>query len=67
MVPVAQYNVTTVSRVSLSQRVSKSPPQSLQSRYLSMIQAASPAGESISAAAIVSCRLGIRLRSGTTA
>ena len=57
MVPVTQYKVATVSRVSLSHRVSTSPPQSLQSRYLSMIQAASPAGESISAAAIVSGRV----------
>jgi hypothetical protein len=57
MLPVAQYRVATVSRASLSQRVSRSPPQSLQSRYLSMIQAASPAGESIRAAAMVSGRV----------
>lgn len=38
-------------------RLSISPPQSLQSRNLSAIQAASPKGESTSAAAIVSGRV----------
>nr|WP_305728663.1 hypothetical protein [Nonomuraea pusilla] len=55
--PVAQYNVRIVSSVSRSKRVSTSPPQSLQSRYLSTIHAASPTGESTSAAAIVSGRV----------
>ena len=57
MVAVAQYKVVTVRIVSLSQRAATSPPQSLQSRYLSAIHAASPAGESASAAAIVSGRV----------
>ena len=41
----------------MSKRRVISPPQSLQSRYLLMIDAARPVGESISAAAIVSGRV----------
>src|SRR5215204_6203128 len=54
---VAQYRVRIVQRVSRSNRDSRSPLQSLQARYLSMIQAASPAGESARAAAMVSGRV----------
>ena len=57
MQPVAQYRVKMVASVSRSQRLVTSPPQSLQSRYLSTIHAASPAGESASAAAMVSGRV----------
>jgi hypothetical protein len=49
MVLVTQYKVTTVSRKSLLNRESGSPPLSLQDRHFSQIQAASPAGESLSA------------------
>jgi hypothetical protein len=52
-VPVTQYRVITVSRVSLLNRDSRSPPQSLHARYFSTSQAASPDGESASAAASV--------------
>ena len=48
MVPVTQYNMTVVSSWSLLNRRSTSPPQSLQSRHFSTIQAASPTGESAS-------------------
>jgi len=41
--------VTTVSRKSLENTDSRSPWQSLQDRHFSRIQAASPAGESLSA------------------
>ena len=57
MVPVVQYSMMTVSSSSRLNRVSRSPWQSLQARYLSMIQAASPDGESVSAAARVSGRV----------
>jgi hypothetical protein len=56
-VPVTQYRVIMVSRVSLLNRDSRSPPQSLQARYFSTSQAASPDGESASAAARVSGRV----------
>jgi hypothetical protein len=49
MVEVAQYKVTIVSRKSLENRDSRLPRQSLQDRHFSQIQAASPAGESLSA------------------
>ncbi len=49
MLPVAQYNVMTVSRKSRENLDSMSPSQSLHERHFSRIQAASPAGESFSA------------------
>lgn len=42
MVPVTQYKVMVVSSSSLVKRRSTSPPQSLQARNFSTIQAASP-------------------------
>ena len=54
---VTQYRVRIVQSVSRSNRVSRSPWQSLHARTLSMIQAARPAGESARAAAIVSGRV----------
>jgi hypothetical protein len=50
-VSVSQYEVTVVSSASLSNRLSTSPWQSLQSRNFSTIHAASPAGESAKLAA----------------
>ena len=53
IVPVTQYAVTQVSRSSRGKTDSMSPPQSLQLRSFSPIQAASPAGESPRATASV--------------
>jgi hypothetical protein len=43
-VPVTQYRVMIASRVSLLNRDSTLPPQSLHARYFSTSQAASPGG-----------------------
>ncbi len=49
MVELTQYRVTAVSRKSLEIRDSRPPWQSLRDRHFSNIQAASLAGESMSA------------------
>ena len=59
--PVDQYRVATVRSAVRSNRRSRSPPASLQSRNLSMIHASSPAGESMSAAPTVSGRCDVFL------
>ena len=60
MVAVTQYKVMVVSSSSLVNRRSTSPPQSLQARNFSAIQAASPAGVSASPAARVCGRVACR-------
>ncbi len=49
MAPVNQYNEIFASRRSRLTAVSGSPPQSVQVRNFSAIQAARPAGESVRA------------------
>jgi hypothetical protein len=60
MVAVTQYSVIVVSSSSLENRRSTSPAQSRQARNFSVIQAASPAGESARPAARVCGRVACR-------